>query len=92
MMGQAERGVEIATGRRQLDGHVRLSVFTHDLLALTVEAHGERAPTVLLTRAQARELQLALTRLIPLLAEADAGAPAPGEWAGEERRLTGELK
>ena len=55
-MGQAERGVEIATGRRQRDGHVRLSVFTHDLLALTVEAYGERAATLLLTRAQAREL------------------------------------
>jgi hypothetical protein len=91
-MGQAERSVEIVTGRRQQDGHVRLSVFTHDLLALSVEAHGERAPTVLLTRAQARELQLALTRLIPLLADADAGPGAPGEWAGNERRLTGELK
>ena len=91
-MGQAERGVEIATGRRQRDGHVRLSVFTHDLLALTIEAYSERAPTLLLTRAQARELQLALTRLIPLLAEADEAAPPPGDWAGTERRQTGESK
>ena len=91
-MGQAERGVEIATGRRQRDGHVRLSVFTHDLLALMVEAYGERAPTLLLTRAQARELQLALTRLIPLLAEAGEDAPPSVGWSGEERRLTGELK
>jgi hypothetical protein len=90
-MGQAERGVEIATGRRRQDGQVRLSVVTHDLLALTVEAHGERAPTLLLTRAQARELQLVLTRFIPLLAEAGVDAPAPGEWAGPERRRTGEL-
>ena len=65
-MGQADRGVEIATGRRQADGHVRLSPFTQDLLALTIEGYAERAPTLLLTRAQARELQLALTRLIPV--------------------------
>jgi hypothetical protein len=91
-MGQAERGVEIATGRRQRDGHVRLAVFTHDLLALTVDAHGERAPTLLLTRAQARELQLALTRLIPLLAETDETRASAAEWSGKERRHTGELK
>ncbi|HYY41481.1 MAG TPA: hypothetical protein VE775_02040 [Pyrinomonadaceae bacterium] len=91
-MGQADRGVEIATGRRQTDGQVRLAPFTPELLALTVEAHGERAPTLLLTRAQARELQLALTRLIPLLAEQTEDARPPLAWAGPERRTTGELQ
>ena len=46
-MAQPERGVEIATGRRQTDGHMRLALFTRDLLALTVEGYGERAPTVI---------------------------------------------
>ena len=91
-MGQADRGVEIATGRRRTDGHVRLSPFTSDLLALTIESSSERAPTLLLTRAQARELQLALTRLIPLLTESAEEAKAPEAWAGRERRNTGELK
>jgi hypothetical protein len=90
-MGQADRGVEIATGRRRMDGHVRLSPFTPDLLALTIEANGERAPTLLLTRAQARELQLALTRLIPLLAEQAEEVNTNEVWAGSERRNTGEL-
>src|SRR2546423_1248925 len=92
IMGQADRGVEIATGRRQADGHVRLAPFTQDLLALTVEGYAERAPTLLLTRAQARELQLALTRFIPLLTEQADEVRATETWAGRERRTTGELK
>ena len=91
-MGQAERGVEIATGRRRTDGQVRLSTFTRDLLALTVEANGERAPTLLLTRTQARALQRALTQLIPQMTEPAEEASVPEAWTGQERRLTGELK
>jgi hypothetical protein len=90
-MGQAERGVEISTGRRRTDGHLRLAPFTPDLLALTIEEYGERAPTLLLTRAQARELQLALTRLIPLLAEQPEDLKTTEGWTGSERRNTGEL-
>jgi hypothetical protein len=75
-----------------MDGHVRLAPFTPDLMALTIEANGERAPTLLLTRAQARELQLALTRLIPLLTEQTEEVNANEVWAGSERRNTGELK
>jgi hypothetical protein len=71
---------------------VRLIPFTPDLLALAIEAYGERAPTLLLTRAQVRELQLALTRLIPLLTGPAEGAKATDPWAGGERRHTGELK
>ena len=91
-MGQAERGIEVATGRRQTDGLVRLSAFTRDLLALTVEAHGERAPTLLLTRTQARALQRALTQLIPQMTEPTEAATVPEAWTGQERRGTGELK
>ena len=54
-MGQADCGFEIATGRRQQDGRLRLSVFTHDLLALSVDAYSERAPTLLLTPSHQRQ-------------------------------------
>ncbi len=93
-MGQADRGVEIATGRRQTDGHVRLFVFTRDLLALTVEEYGERAPTLLLTSAQAGELQRALASLIPQMAEAEAAQEIETQatWAGRERCTSGELR
>lgn len=90
-MAQVDRGVEIVTGRRQTDGHVRLSLFTRDLLALMVEAHGERAPTLLLTRAQARALQRALTQLIPEMAEPPTDANGAEPWTGNERRNSGEL-
>lgn len=82
-MGQRDRGVEIATGRRGADGHVRLSLFTNDLLALTITDFSERAPTLLLTRAQVVEMQRALAQLVLLLAEAPE---ATGEWAGDQRR------
>jgi hypothetical protein len=87
-MGQLERELEIATGRRAGDGRVRLSVFAHDLLALTVEGRGERAPVVLLTREQARELREALGELTQLLNESAAvtGDARAGAWAGAERR------
>ncbi len=92
-MGQADRGVDIATGRRRTDGHVRVSVFTHDLLALTIEEYGERAPTLLLTCAQAGELQRALASLIPQLAGAEATQEIDSQtaWAGRERRNSGAL-
>ena len=91
-MGQADRGVEIATGRRRTDGRMRLSVFTHDLLALTIEDYAERAPTLLLTRAQAAELQRALAHLITLLTESAEEVGASETWGGSERRTSGELK
>ncbi len=85
---------EIVTGRREGDGRVRLSIFAGDLLALTVEDYGERAPTLMLTRAQAEELQSALARLIPLLEESAAAesTEGTGDWPSLERRTTGDLR
>lgn len=93
-MGQADRGVEIATGRRRTDGHVRVSVFTRDLLALTIEEYGERAPTLLLTCAQASELQRALASLISQLTADEPTQPVEAQvtWRGAERRHSGELR
>jgi hypothetical protein len=94
MMVVSEHEVEIATGRRATDGHVRVSLFAGQLLALSLEGHGERAPTLLLTLEQARKLQSALTELIPLAEafeqqEREAGLQA---WQGMERRKMGGLR
>lgn len=93
-MALSEHEVEIATGRRETDGHVRVSVFAEQMLALSLEGHGERAPTLLLTLEQARKLQSALAELIPVVEgfeqqERDASLQA---WRGTERRKTGELR
>ena len=57
------------------------------MVALTLEGHGERAPTLLLTLEQAQQLQSALAELIPLI---EKGAREENEraedWKGEERR------
>jgi hypothetical protein len=86
-MAQTEYEVDIRTGRRDSDGHIRVSLFMDEMVALALEGHGERAPTLLLTLEQARRLQDALARLIPLAKEGarkeqDAGAA----WQGDERR------
>jgi hypothetical protein len=79
--------VEIRTGRRDGDGQIRVSVFMDDLLALTLEGHGERAPTLLLTLEQARSLRDALTELTRLAEEAVREEKNKAEaWRGEERR------
>ena len=94
-MELSEHEVEIATGRRATDGIVRVSIFAGQLLALSLEGHGERAPTLLLTLEQARKLQSALTELIPMAAELDEqerDAASPLEWQGTERRKTGQLR
>ncbi|MFL6228216.1 MAG: hypothetical protein ACJ741_05520 [Pyrinomonadaceae bacterium] len=83
-MGRLERESEIMTGRRAGDGRVRLSVFATDLLALTVEGRGERAPTVLLTREQALALRDALGELSQLLTASASGET--NAWRGGERR------
>ena len=85
-MGRLDREVLIGTGRRAGDGSLRLSVFAEDLLALTVEGRGERAPTLLLTRAQIEELRAALDAFVPLIAETPEGQEQPGAWRGAERR------
>ena len=93
MTSRGDGAEEIVAGRRADDGRVRLSLFAGDLLALTVEDYGERAPTLMLTRAQAEELQSALARLIPLLAAPGAeNAEGAGDWSGRERRTTGDLR
>ncbi len=83
-----EHEVEIRTGRRDGDGQIRLSLFMGEMLALTLEGHGERAPTLLLTLEQARKLQGALTELIPLLEEAALAEESrkTEAWHGDERR------
>lgn len=88
-MSVSEHEVRIATGRRADDGRVRLSLFADHLLALSIEGHGERIPTLLLTLAQARALKEALSELIPLVEEASAEEQRPNveAWQGAERRL-----
>ncbi len=79
--------IEIRTGRRDGDGQIRVSVFMDDLLALTLEGHGERAPTLLLTLEQARKLQNALADLTRRVEEAVREEKHKTEaWHGEERR------
>jgi hypothetical protein len=85
-MSLIEHEVDIRTGRRDDDGHVRLSIFATELIALTVEGHGERAPTLLLTLPQAQRLQSALAELIPLVGRPTANERATGVWRGEDRR------
>ena len=87
-----EHEIDIRTGRRDGDGHVRLSVFMDEMVALAVEGHGERAPTLLLTLEQARRLQTALGELLPLIEAASRQqGNEPDAWDGEERRrLAGE--
>jgi hypothetical protein len=84
-MALIEHEVEIRTGRRDNDGQIRVSVFMDELLALTLEGHGERAPTLLLTLEQARRLQDALAELTRL-AESAARKQKNEAWQGEERR------
>jgi len=79
-MGNSDRGIEIATGQREGDGRLSLSIFAGDLLALAVEGQGERASTLLLTREQAVRLQQALGELLPLL------EPEPVEPAHDHRQ------
>ncbi len=60
-----------------------MSIFAEDLLAVALEGHGERAPTLLLTREQAERLRDALSELLPLLGER---ARHETKWKGVERR------
>ena len=79
--------VEIRTGRRNEDGLIRLSIFMDELLALTLEGHGERAPTLLLTLEQARKLEGALRELISRAEGVSQAEKNKTEaWRGEERR------
>jgi hypothetical protein len=85
-MSFSEHEIDIRTGRRDGDGHLRVSIFMEDMVALALEGHGERAPTLLLTLEQARKLQSALAELIPLIEKAAAREEKAEEWKGEERR------
>jgi hypothetical protein len=98
-MTLSKHEVDIATGRRAADGHVRASLFADGLLALTLEGHGERAPTLLLTLEQARKLEDALAELIRLAEDEQSpkrtsdDARTSSSWKGEDRRRTsGALK
>lgn len=86
-MSQADHEVDIRTGRRDGDGHIRVSLFMDEMVALALEGHGERAPTLLLTLEQARLLQDALARLIPLAEEGvRREQDETAAWQGKERR------
>jgi hypothetical protein len=85
-MALLEHEIDIATGRRSADGHVRLSVFAEGLLSLTVEGTGERVRTLLLTLEQARRLQEALVDLIPQADSDVLAASSNNPWDGKERR------
>ena len=82
-MAELGREVRIAAGRRVGDGALRLSIFAEDLLAVTLEGHGDRAPTLLLTREQAGRLRDALTELLPQLV---SRTQSDASWQGVERR------
>jgi hypothetical protein len=84
-MSLTEHEVEIRTGRRDNDGQIRVSIFMDELLALTLEGHGERAPTLLLTLEQARKLQDALAQLTRRV-EGAAREQQTETWQGKERR------
>lgn len=87
-MALTEHEIDIRTGRRDGDGYIHVSIFAGEMMALTLEGHGERAPTMLLTLDQARLLQRALTELIPLIEESERQEEARADkWRGEERRL-----
>ncbi|PYS53240.1 MAG: hypothetical protein DMF68_00115 [Acidobacteria bacterium] len=87
-MSLTEHEIDIRTGRRDGDGHIHVSIFAGEMVALILEGHGERAPTMLLTLEQARRLQRALTELIPLVEESQRQEEIRAdEWRGEERRL-----
>ncbi len=78
----------VKTGRRDADGKIHLELFTSDLIALSVDAQGERAATLLLTQEQVANLQEALGNLARAL-NRDAETTAE-HWAGMERRRNGE--
>ena len=83
-----EHEVEIRTGRRDGDGHIRVSIFAEEMVALALEGHGERAPTLLLTLEQARKLQAALAELIPLMEGIEREEKNHAlTWRGEDRRM-----
>jgi hypothetical protein len=89
-MAISEHEVRIATGRRADDGRVRISIFADRLLAFSIEGHGERIPTVLLTIAQAKSLKDALSELIPLVEESEVveeNRTSVEAWQGRDRRL-----
>lgn len=85
----AQEAAVIVAGRRAGDGFVRLAVFTRELLELTIEAHGERASTLLLTRDQIAELQHTLARLGEQITGTGTTRGEPNAakvWSGNERR------
>ena len=85
-MAQAEHEVDIRTGRRDGDGLIRVSLFMDEMVALSLEGHSERAPTLLLTLEQARRLRDALAELIPLAEQRGQEKAAADACDGEERR------
>jgi hypothetical protein len=85
-MALMEHEINIATGRRSADGHVRIALFADGLLAMSVEGTGERVPTLLLTTAQAQQLMNALADLIPLAGEGSVESSTRVAWDGSERR------
>jgi hypothetical protein len=78
-----QREVELKVGRRAIDGLVRISAHPPQLVQLSVSYKGERAASVVLTRAQVKALR-------EYLAEFEADLPeevkSPEVWNADDRR------
>ncbi|HEX8068526.1 MAG TPA: hypothetical protein VF546_01155 [Pyrinomonadaceae bacterium] len=64
---EREKEILLRVGKDTQRGDVRLSAHAPHALSVSVSYKGDRAATVLLTRAQVRELRAALAALEPLL-------------------------
>ncbi len=81
MTGQQE--VTFKVGRRSVDGIVRVSTHPPQLVQLSVSYKGERAASVVLTKAQVRELVDILIQFEGRLAEEQSHTEV---WNSDDRR------
>jgi len=79
------REIEFRVGRRLVDGVVKLSAHQPNLVQMSVSYKGERATSVVLTRAQIQALRQALGEYEETMLPDDKPA-AP--WDNQERRKT----
>lgn len=78
-----QKEVEFKVGRRSVDGLVRVSAHPPQLVQLSVSYKGERATSVVLTRAQVRALRESLAQFEASLTEEQ---PAAEVWNADDRR------
>jgi hypothetical protein len=77
------REVELKVGRRSVDGVVRISPHPPQLVQLSVSYKGERAASVVLTRAQVRAVREALAEFESNMADDHV---TPERWNSDDRR------